>query len=323
MRKNQLKSMKFTIGIPAYKSAFLKQCIDSVLAQTYLDFELIIVNDASPENIDEIVQSYQSSKIRYYRNQKNFGAANVVDNWNKCLSFANGEFFILLGDDDVLMPEYLQEFSTLTEKFPICNVYHCRTLVIDKDCCPLTISEPRPEFESVYDSILERMKGNRFFFISDYVFRTNELKKNGGFYKMPLAWASDDISSYIAAERHGTIHTDKLLFMYRQNAQTISSTGNIYLKMQAILDEKEWLISFIKHTPTSFPDIFLRKIITREINLFIQKKKIRTIYTSTSSNAVSLFWRWFFKRKKYDLTVDELIYATFMYIKENRKKRYE
>ncbi|MBQ8672678.1 MAG: glycosyltransferase, partial [Bacteroides sp.] len=47
--------MKFSITIPAYKRTYLQECIDSILAQTYTDFELIIVNDASPEDLDSIV----------------------------------------------------------------------------------------------------------------------------------------------------------------------------------------------------------------------------------------------------------------------------
>lgn len=56
--------MKFTIAIPAYKRTFLKECIDSILAQTYKDFELIIINDASPEDLDSVVECYKDSRIR-------------------------------------------------------------------------------------------------------------------------------------------------------------------------------------------------------------------------------------------------------------------
>ena len=50
--------MKFSITIPAYKRKYLKEAIDSCLSQTFKDFELIIVNDASPEDLDSIVNSY-------------------------------------------------------------------------------------------------------------------------------------------------------------------------------------------------------------------------------------------------------------------------
>ena len=100
--------MEFSITIPAYKAKYLNECIDSILAQTYKDFELVIVNDASPEDLDSIVNQYIDSRIRYYVNEKNCGAINVVDNWNKCLEYAKGEFIICMGDDDKLMPNCLE-----------------------------------------------------------------------------------------------------------------------------------------------------------------------------------------------------------------------
>ena len=98
------EDIKFSILVPAFKARFLAECIDSILSQTYTNLELIIVNDASPENLDEIVSRYDDARIQYYVNEKNFGAINVVDNWNKCLSYATGEYVICMGDDDKLLP---------------------------------------------------------------------------------------------------------------------------------------------------------------------------------------------------------------------------
>ena len=105
--------MKYSIGIPAFKARFLKECIDSILSQTFNDFELIIINDCSPDEILKIVNEYNDSRIKYYENESNTGAENVIDNWNKCLGLAKGDFFILMGDDDKLEPNYLEEFNNL------------------------------------------------------------------------------------------------------------------------------------------------------------------------------------------------------------------
>ncbi|GAB4031181.1 glycosyltransferase family 2 protein [Spirosoma jeollabukense] len=315
--------MKFTIAIPAFKATYLKECIDSILAQTTSDFELIIVNDASPENLDEIIDSYDSHQISYYKNEVNFGALNVVDNWNKCLSYAKGSFFILMGDDDKMCPDYLEVFSDLIDKYPVCDVYHCRTIVIDENSKPLWITGPRPEFEQVHDSILERMKGNRLFFISDYVYRTETLKKDGGFFKLPLAWASDDITSYIAAEHNGIAHTNKPVFMYRQNSYTISTTGNVMLKMDAILEEEKWLDLFVKKEPQDHVSKLVNHNIRHEIKKFIQKKKIRTIYSSINHKNIFSYLKWFGVKNKYRLSTEELIYALLLSLKERRKIKYE
>jgi glycosyltransferase involved in cell wall biosynthesis len=311
--------MKFTIGIPAYKTTYLKECIDSVLCQTYPDFELVIVNDASPQNIDEIVTSYHSNLIRYYKNEINWGAENVVDNWNKCLSYAKGDFFILMGDDDKMQPDYLEEFALLIDKYPACDIYHCRSFVINEHSIPIKLTEPRPEFETVYDSIIERMRGNRLFFISDYVFKTNVLKSNDGFFKLPLAWASDDISAYIGAIGNGIAHSNKPVFMYRISPHTISTKGNTYLKMDAILGEERWLNAFLKTDTKNDIDTLLVTNIKQELKKYIQKKKIRTIYSSTDIP----FYKWFLHTKKYNLSITEILYSLLQIIKERKKSRYE
>ena len=94
----------FSIIIPAYKPNFLKECIDSILAQTYEDFELIIVNDDSPYDLDSIIGLYNDLRICYHKNRTNYGAIDMVNNWNHCLEFVTGEYVINMGDDDKLLP---------------------------------------------------------------------------------------------------------------------------------------------------------------------------------------------------------------------------
>ena len=60
-----ITDIKFSVTVPAYKAQFLAECIDSILAQTYKNFELIIVNDASPQNLEGIISKYDDQRIRY------------------------------------------------------------------------------------------------------------------------------------------------------------------------------------------------------------------------------------------------------------------
>lgn len=78
--------------VPSYKAQFLAECIDSILAQTYKNFELIIVNDELLQNWEGIVSKYDDQRIRYYKNEIGFGAEHVVGNWNKCLEYATGDY---------------------------------------------------------------------------------------------------------------------------------------------------------------------------------------------------------------------------------------
>ena len=94
------REISFTIAIPAYKEKFLKEALESCLCQSYPLFEIIILDDASPEDISGICSSFTDSRLKYLRNEVNVGTERVVDNWNKCLALAKGEYFICIGDDD-------------------------------------------------------------------------------------------------------------------------------------------------------------------------------------------------------------------------------
>src|SRR5690606_19335097 len=131
---------EFSICIPAYKSRFLRECIQSILRQTTIGFELIILNDCSPEPVKELVHEFHDSRIRYYENEENAGALRLTDNWNRCLQLATGKYVIIMGDDDRLQPDYLEEFGRLIGRHPGLDVYHCRSTIINDAGEPLQLT---------------------------------------------------------------------------------------------------------------------------------------------------------------------------------------
>jgi glycosyltransferase involved in cell wall biosynthesis len=89
-----------SVCIPTYRgAAHIAETLDSVLAQTHSDFELVVVDDASPDATQAIVAGYRDPRIRYLRNEKNLGPQG---NWNRALSEARGRYFKLLPQDDLL-----------------------------------------------------------------------------------------------------------------------------------------------------------------------------------------------------------------------------
>lgn len=235
--------MKYTIAIPAYKKQFLHLCIESILNQTVPDFEIVIVDDCSPENLLEIVNGFKDTRIKYYRNDKNVGIERVTDNWNKCLDYASGSFIICMGDDDMLAPEALAEYDRLIEKYPQLDAFHSRSIIVDEDNKPVVISNDRAERESLPSFMRHRLSGERAF-IGDYCFRVSKLKEVGGYYYLPSAWFSDEITSYLCAAPSGIAHTNLPTFLYRASSITITNSGNTTLKLQAWQQYKEWLYRF-------------------------------------------------------------------------------
>lgn len=299
--------MLFSIAIPAYKSIFLTECIESVLNQTVKDFELIIVNDCSPEPIDEIVRLFGDERIRYFKNDKNIGGVNLVNNWNNCLEKANGDYFIMMGDDDTMEPDYLYEFSKLIEKYPHLDVYHCRSKIIDENSKPIGLTPSWPEYESVYESIWHRLIGKRLQFVSDFVYKTKTLRENGGFYFLPLAWAADDITAYIATGNKGIAHINKPVFNYRKNSLSISSTGNHQQKIEALVLALKWYNSFFVKTPDNSNDRILLAELKNKVVRQIQYHKEEIITQALRKNRFNNLCFFYLKRKHNGIPVTGFI----------------
>src|SRR5687768_17680132 len=108
---------KVSVLIPCYNAAlFLDETINSVLDQTFTDFELIIVDNFSTDNSSEIISKYLSDKrVSYHRNESNIG---LVGNFNKSLTFANGDYIKFLCADDKFHPQLLEKFVSIFERYP-------------------------------------------------------------------------------------------------------------------------------------------------------------------------------------------------------------
>ncbi|MCQ2214305.1 MAG: glycosyltransferase [Bacteroidales bacterium] len=306
--------MKFSVAISVYKSLYLRECIDSILHQTYVDFELIILNDASPYPIREIVDSFHDDRIRYYENETNVGAINLVENWNSLLSLVNGEFMICMGDDDKLLPNCLKDYNNLLLQYPSLDVYHGLTEIINENSEIVNIQEPRPIFESVYSLILGRWTYRRNQYVGDFLYRVETLKRNGGFVYFPLAWGSDDVTAYIAASKNGIANTQVPVFQYRQSPITITSTGSSWYKIEAIEKEKQWAKSFIACEPASIYDRILLCHIKEEFERYFRGKKQYVIHSDVKSNGVSRWLYWLMHKGKASISLKELLWFYFKYV---------
>lgn len=103
-----------------YKRAdILPQAIESILAQTYPDFELIILNDGSPDNTDEVVKKYHDKRIRYYKNKQNKG---IAYSRNRGVSLARGKYIMIMDDDDISLPTRIEKQAGYLNAHPDIDV---------------------------------------------------------------------------------------------------------------------------------------------------------------------------------------------------------
>lgn len=123
---------RVSIGMPVYNGAvYLKQALDSLLAQTFTDFEMIISDNGSTDETEEICRAYaaQDSRIRYYRNSQNLGAGW---NFNRVLELANSEYFRWACYDDICAPELLQQSVDVLDRNPAVVLCYPKTVIINE-----------------------------------------------------------------------------------------------------------------------------------------------------------------------------------------------
>jgi len=107
--------MKFSVAIAVYnKAPFIAETLKSVLAQTYTDFEIVIINDGSTDNSEEEILKFKDPRIRYFK-QENQGAGAAR---NAAIKKAKYPYIALLDADDYWFPFYLEEQKKSIEKFP-------------------------------------------------------------------------------------------------------------------------------------------------------------------------------------------------------------
>jgi hypothetical protein len=136
--------MRYSVLLPTRNGgAFLRACIDSVLAQDYDDFELVISDNANTDETPAVLSDYRSHpRVRLVRLDE---AVPVTDNWNVAYRNSLGDYILMMGDDDFLLPGYFRRMDLLLERYssPDCIVYNGYSFV-----APRSIADDARSFYS-------------------------------------------------------------------------------------------------------------------------------------------------------------------------------
>ena len=120
-----------TIAIPTFNSAhFLPDAVASIIRQGLNDFEILIVDNASEDNTEEVVRSFENPHIRYIRNPSNLGSCG---NGNRCLANSRGRYVKFLCADDVLLEGVLRKQLNVLETRSDVVLVTCGYLPTDAD----------------------------------------------------------------------------------------------------------------------------------------------------------------------------------------------
>jgi glycosyltransferase involved in cell wall biosynthesis len=136
---------RVSVAIPVFNGEnYLAQAVDSILGQTFTDFELVISDNASTDRTEEICREFmrKDARIRYFRNAQNLGAA---PNFNRCVDLAVGKYFKWAAHDDVCLPSYLKLCVDLLDSDDSIVLCHTASRLIDANgtACDYTLEDNR------------------------------------------------------------------------------------------------------------------------------------------------------------------------------------
>lgn len=233
-----LDDVRLSIGLPVFNGEkFLKKCLDSLLSQTFKNFEIIISDNASTDNTKKICSQYaeKDSRIRYVRQENNIG---LLPNFNFVLNQAKNEFFMWIGVDDFLLPDYAKK--NLEILISNSNVACSVSKIKPYDFSNKTIDKIDSKYLNIIKKLRKRFKkldafsitGNYDEKVRKYltgstcqviygIFRTEQIRKS----IIPSLFVGLDWAEMLNVLKFGEIHIVNDVLMYEYEGGR--STGGI------------------------------------------------------------------------------------------------
>ena len=143
-----LHKLKISVILPVYNGEnFLAEAIESVLKQTFEDFELVISDNCSTDNTKEIIKSFRDKRVKYFRNSSNLG---MPRNWNKAVGYSQSEYIHVFAHDDIMLADNLAKKVEIFDKCPKAGFLHCSCYIFDSKGNLIRIDDPWPEERREY-----------------------------------------------------------------------------------------------------------------------------------------------------------------------------
>ncbi len=230
------KNIKVTVLMPVFNSElFIKAAIDSILVQTYTNFEFIIINDGSKDGSDAIIRSYIDKRIRYIDNQKNKG---IVATLNEGLALSTGKYIARMDADDISLPHRLEKQVAFLENNPDYKLCGSKAIAINFEGKKLYKLNRPTDFEHIKVFNLFRNA-----FIHPTIMADTKVLKEFG-YQEDYKYAEDYLLFSQLTINYKVANLDERLLNYRLHDASITSIKNSEM-MKSELKTIRFLLSFL------------------------------------------------------------------------------
>ncbi len=244
--------MQISILMPVYNCAlYLAEAIDSILNQSFTDFELIVLDDGSTDGSAEIAKSYSDSRIVYHCNEKNLGLAN---NLNVGLRMAKGKYIARMDGDDISLPERLQTQFDYLESHPDIDLCSCGLQMFGTENT-VWVRESNPEAVKItmmfYSPVLH----------ASSVWRREAFEKHNLYYDQN-AFPAEDYDLWARAIFHCRLaNIPQVLYKYRIHGIQVTKTDD-----RVAQKDREIRINFLRKALPDMNEDFYRGFVDKFIS---------------------------------------------------------
>ena len=217
--------MKYGIILPVRNGGhYIKECVASILSQSYKKFNFIILDNCSTDGTLEWLKSIDDERIKVIPSEKSL---SIEDNWSRIIQIEKNEFITLIGHDDILHPDFLETMDGLIESYPYASLFHSHYNFIDdagkiiRPCKPMKQSYNGSEFlDAFLTSSIDSMG-------TGYMMRSADYDAIGGIQsKYPnLLFADFELWTSLAAKKNVVISPNNC-FAFRVHKSTTHSSSD-------------------------------------------------------------------------------------------------
>ena len=168
----------FTVIVPSYNGgAYLKACVQSIQAQTFPHWALAVLDDGSTDGSLAWLQSLDEPRLMVFPAPEHLG---IVRNWQRALTLPKAEWMTIVGQDDLLDPNYLAVMQRLTQECPDAGLYHAHFRFIDAPGKTIRACRPLPARETAAEYLTALFSGTRDTYGTGYLMRSARYEAAGG-----------------------------------------------------------------------------------------------------------------------------------------------
>lgn len=323
-----IKNPRVSICIPTFnRASMVGLAIDSALNQTYKDIEVVVVDNASTDNIEEVIAEYKDPRLRLIKNNKNIG---IFGNFNRCVEVSKGEFLHILHSDDYIEPEFIETCINFFDAHQQVALTFTSKIIHTKDAVKEYIFADSNVIFNPPDGFKRLLKNGNFINCPSVIIRKSVYEVIGN-YSLEYPYAGDYYQWLKIAKTYGIAHVCGTIMHYRIGEHS-ESFQYLIKNPVGYLDVLKIIFSVIKDLGDE------RKEYIKDINGFaynrirstimmgfIAEYQIYSLNSSFFSGISLLYWSLVksessvYTIKKYGLLFLILGSTVCMYIKPVRK----